>query len=372
MTVGRVIGRTAAHVKLGKRLKMQVGDGRITGLSWTDDGLFLAHRTKGGEIGVTSMEKGYEIETDISSNVSYGCGAISFSSNPSVCLYGATVVSPLVLAYDICHGQLLRIFSIDQQTGPVTKIVRNIPQDTFLTSTTNGNIQLWDCRHQQPLTSFLLHNKASMEGNISAISPDGTRMALSSGLSTINFYDTRNYGAGPYWKCRYTLDDEYEGSLQSLEFNRTGDALALKEDDCIMSIPVENATQQAQISPIWYEHPPIDDQQQDFLEDAITPGANATWSPSGNLTSGSDDGAICCWEADGSPVKSHGLINASTRHSSSVGPVSWNPRREILASACHVIYLWIAERSNKRPPSISSSIVSTADVKKQKGVIEID
>ena len=346
---------------------MPLSDGRITSLSWSDDGKFLAHRTRGGEMGITSMEKGSEIETTVGTHLGYGCSAAVFSSNPAVIYYAASVDSPLSFAYDVCHNQLLRSFSIDQQTGPITRIVRNIPQDTFLTSTTNGNIQLWDCRRQQPLTSFLLHNKASMDGNISAISPDGNKMALSAGASAINFYDTRNYGAGPYWKCRYTPDDEYEGSLQSLEFNRSGDLLALKEDDYILSIPVDNPTHAAEIASVGYERPLSDENQQHLLEDATTPGANATWSPSGRLTSGNDDGSISHWSAAGVPIKSHGLIHSSIRHSSAVGPVSWNPRRDILATGCHVIFLWVAEgNSSKRPATDSTTERDTTDIKKAK------
>mmetsp|Transcript_6327 Transcript_6327/g.14586 ORF Transcript_6327/g.14586 Transcript_6327/m.14586 type:complete len:348 (-) Transcript_6327:866-1909(-) len=246
----------------------------------------------------------------------------------------------------VFDNRILREFK--GHSGVINGISMNPVDDTFISSSIDGTVRLWDLG-KSGNNIMELKLPSNTEGSpLAVFDSTGLVFGVSAGQPDkagyfVNLYDARNYAAGPFAEMRVAREDierKLAGSVTperayalsrsewtSLEFNKSGkQILACCANGLAISIDgFDGGIARA------------------FLSE-ITPGATQSTTPLAacftsddkSVIVGNEDGTVSCYQADS------GLLARRLRgHVSRVSAVACNPKYCQLATACTNTAVWV-------------------------------
>ncbi|KAL7542257.1 hypothetical protein ACHAXR_011619 [Thalassiosira sp. AJA248-18] len=244
-------------------------------------------------------------------------------------------------------NKILREF--EGHSGVINGISMSPVDDTFLTSSIDGTVRLWDCgKSGNSLGEMKL--PANVEGAPLAVFDStglvfGVSAAMAGGEGNhIQLYDARNYTVGPFSEMKVTRQDiesklRVSGSTPerayalskaewtSMEFNKSGKQILIGANGGI-ALSVDG-----------YEGTVL----HSFLTET-GPGGTTSSLPMAacftvddrSVICGNDDGTVSCYQADS------GLLARKLRgHVDRVGAVAVSPKYAQFATACTGTAVWI-------------------------------
>jgi COMPASS component SWD2 len=266
-------------------------------------------------------------------------GAPKESSNQSTAIHYLSV-------YD---NKLLRKFR--GHSDQITHLSMCPTDDTFLSSSLDGSIRLWDVRQAGGLARVqaptLPANRSPGVAPIGVFDASGLVFALTSPLASgdggapsagqhLNLYDARNYGAGAFAEFQVRHDDvekHFKAAAASTEaaalvgrapwhhlaFNQSGNRILACADEgiCLVIDGFEGTIQR-----VWRA-------RSKHLAVACFTADDQT------VLAGQDDGSVACYD-----ITSGSMVKTLTGHDGRVGALTSNPKMAQFASGCQQIALW--------------------------------
>lgn len=250
---------------------------------------------------------------------------------------------------NICYlsvhdNKILRDF--EGHSGVVNSISMSPVDDTFLSSSIDGTVRLWDCGKSGKSVGELKLPEA-VEAPLAAFDSTGLVFGVSAAMANgegyhINLFDARNYSVGPFAEMKTTRHDieqkmRLSGSTPerafalskaewtSMEFDKSGKKILIGAGGFCLSID-------------GYEGTVL----HSFLTEAGPGGTHQAYPMAACFTAddrsvicGNDDGTVSCYQADS------GLLARKLRgHVDRVGAVAVNPKYAQVATACTNTAVW--------------------------------
>ena len=243
-------------------------------------------------------------------------------------------------------NKILRAF--EGHSGVINNISMSPADDTFLTSSVDGTVRLWDCGKSGNSVGEL-KLPANVDGApLAAFDQTGMVFAVSGGMGPstgegyhIHLYDARNYTVGPFAEMKTTRQD-IESKIRSsgctperayalsksewtsMQFNKSGKQMLIGMAGVTLCVDGYEGT--------------VDHAFQSELgSGGAQAGMAACFSADDkSIICGNDDGTISCYQADS------GLLARKLRgHVGSIGAVACNPKYAQFASGCTNTAVWI-------------------------------
>lgn len=247
----------------------------------------------------------------------------------------------------IHHNKILRDF--EGHSGVINGISMSPVDDTFLSSSIDGTVRLWDCgKSGNSLGELKLPDNA--EGSpLAAFDSTGLVFGVSASMAGgegyhIHLFDARNYTAGPFSEMTVTRQD-IESKIRrggstperayalskaewtSIEFNKSGKQILIGANGGV-ALSVDG-----------YEGTVL----HSFLTETGSgrapsshPMATCFTADDRSVICGNDDGTVSCYQAD-----SGLLARKLMGHVDRVGAVAVNPKYAQIATACTNTAVWI-------------------------------
>jgi WD40 repeat protein len=228
----------------------------------------------------------------------------------------------------------------------VTSISMCPADDTFLSSSRDKTVRLWDVKEAGCLAELKLPDSTVGEP-LAVFDSTGLVFAVTAAMSErqghyVHLYDARNYNGGAFAELRVSQTDlenaiqsqvsttpvraaeMSRGDWKSIEFNLSGNQILIGADQGVSVL--------------------LDGFEGTIQRVLVPPGANYSSSPAVScftpddktVLAGHDDGTITCWDVD-----SGAIVNTLKGHTGRVNCLAANPKYAQIASSCTNTALWI-------------------------------
>eukprot|EP01064_Diplonema_japonicum_P020875 TRINITY_DN30445_c0_g1_i1.p1 TRINITY_DN30445_c0_g1~~TRINITY_DN30445_c0_g1_i1.p1 ORF type:complete len:354 (+),score=46.04 TRINITY_DN30445_c0_g1_i1:40-1062(+) len=332
LKVDRIFGKEKAVRVLQGRRQISPEVARVCSVDWTTNGMFLLFSTGGGRLLIGSPETGAEQILNIDLGLH---NTIKGTNHPGVALMSGSSREGegQIRCLDLHREEYVSGYMAATLHENVTGLSTAPTHDVFLAAFEGGSIDLHDLRTPVRLCTLVSidKRKAALFGNIACFSHDGNRIYASCGTDNIAIFDVRNMTdtVGNFQMQHTTAPTttpSYDTTLQSIDCSPSDDVIAVKlSDNSVYTYNVATGVRQDCARAAGPQ------------EDSIpSPGNCAAWSNSGVLCTGNENGTLTTWVEPRTPIP----LSPEIVHSSPVGPVVWNPRFQMLASACYCVFMW--------------------------------
>lgn len=191
-------------------------------------------------------------------------------------------------------------------------------QDLFASASMDGTARIWDLRTtdcQGVLRLDVQGHRPSV-----AFDPQGLVFAAATGSGQLKLFDLRGYDKGPFTTFKPDLGNST--GLSCMKFSNDGKLMLLSTTSGKIAL-LDAFTGNLEKTFAGHKN-----EQGMPLEACFTPDANF-------VLSGSEDGAIWRWDVK---TGTHAVLR---EHSAPVTAIKCNPTRQMLASACMSLCLWL-------------------------------
>jgi len=244
-------------------------------------------------------------------------------------------------------NKILREFT--GHLGVITTLSMNPADDTFLSSSVDGTVKLWDLRNSGN-SVMELKLPGNVEGSpLAVFDSTGLVFGVSAAMPDsagyyVNLYDARNYSQGPFSEMKVKREDierKISGAATperafalsksewtSIEFNKSGkQILACANNGVAVSIDGYDGR---------VEHGFVAEVRQPGGPHPGMPIAACFTPDDRSVVVGNDDGSVSCYQA------SSGLLARRLRgHVDRVGAVASNPKYCQIGTACTNTAIWV-------------------------------
>lgn len=163
---------------------------QINSISYSDSGEWLISCSNDDSMNLYDCFEGKFKNTFFSKK--YGCSSVSFTHSNNCIIHASTMINDSIKYLSLYDNKYLRYFN--GHIKPVTRIVVSPVDDTFLSSSFDKTIRLWDLR--SPNCQGMLCTNS--EYPCCSIDPEGLIFASSVDGSAIKLYDIRSFDRGPF------------------------------------------------------------------------------------------------------------------------------------------------------------------------------
>jgi COMPASS component SWD2 len=248
--------------------------------------------------------------------------------------------SSVINYWSTYDNKILRKFR--GHTNTVTSISMSPTDDSFLTSSTDRTVRLWNISQSGCIAEMKLPIEA-VHNPLTAFDSTGLVFAVTAGVKDgtghfVHLYDAQNYSAGPFSELKVNNDDiekllrsqssinpdivvqQTKAEWTSLNFNQSGNQI-LVGNSMGLSIVLDGfeGTVQRVLS----------GQAKRATVHCITPDDNV-------LLQGNDNGSISCWD-----INAGSIIKTLHGHKGPINCIKSNPKFAQIASSCTQTALWI-------------------------------
>ena len=241
--------------------------------------------------------------------------------------------------WSLHDNKILRKFRGHQDK--VTRISMSPVDDTFLTSSMDRTVRLWNIQQAGGIAELKLPSE-TIEGPLACFDSTGLVFAVGALMADgkghyVHLFDSRNYGAGAFSEFKVTQQDVNSamqsqtglesgggiGKIHSLSFNTSGSQLLLGgEHGHALILDGFEGTIHRAFSPTKRRHD--------------GPLACCFSSDDKTLLQGNDTGGITCWDLEQGTT-----LQTLEGHQNQVKCLASNPRYSQLASSCSDTCLWL-------------------------------
>uniref|UniRef100_A0A7R9ZRD4 Anaphase-promoting complex subunit 4 WD40 domain-containing protein n=1 Tax=Craspedostauros australis TaxID=1486917 RepID=A0A7R9ZRD4_9STRA len=222
----------------------------------------------------------------------------------------------------------------------VTKISLSPADDTFLTSSKDRTVRLWNVQQAGCLGKMDLPKQT--EGTpCSVFDSTGLVFAIMAGMAGgegyhLHLYDARNYSGGAFSELKVTKADIEKAmatqrvsipsgssimNWRTMQFNASGSRILVESDP---GIAIVLDGYESTVQRIF--HTPKPTQQSSTV---FTPDDKS-------VIMGADDGKLYCWD-----VENGALLKTLEGHRGPIGALACNPKYAQIASSCSDTCLWL-------------------------------
>eukprot|EP00172_Hildenbrandia_rubra_P000279 Plantae.Rhodophyta-Hildenbrandia_rubra.ctg11244.p1 GENE.Plantae.Rhodophyta-Hildenbrandia_rubra.ctg11244~~Plantae.Rhodophyta-Hildenbrandia_rubra.ctg11244.p1 ORF type:complete len:363 (-),score=51.91 Plantae.Rhodophyta-Hildenbrandia_rubra.ctg11244:889-1977(-) len=277
----------------------------------------------------------------------YGCGFFRFTNSREPTLLTASTQLPkdtdpltsdaldtpehgiernTIRAVSVRKSSYIRYYK--KHKTRVAKIAVSPVDDTFISSSNDGDAYLWDSRKEVPT------GRISLPKGPGAVAYDPKGLVLAVAHSdpkaqfiTIKLYDVKSFGAGPF--VEFDLQDvPADADIATLAFSPDGEHFLLTTNEKKAKARIYDSFKGEKL--------------RDLVGHSNKSGRllHAAFSPDSNyVLSGSDDGSVLIWN-----FKTGQLLRRDYRcHAIPSSHVAWNPVHCTVASAGQNVVFWLPE-----------------------------
>ncbi|EGW35212.1 member of Set1p complex, histone methyl transferase [Spathaspora passalidarum NRRL Y-27907] len=204
----------------------------ISSLDFDDSGQYLISSGIDKSIQLYDCHKGVH-KGDIQSQ-KYGAHSARFTHSDLNCLYASTPTEPqenehAIRYLSLSNNQYLRYFKGHKRQ--VSSIEVNPIHDTFISSSFDGTVKLWDLKSSSPTGNIEVG-----QNSVVGFDPQGVVFAIGkypgaeSSTGILSIYDLKSFDKGPFLQVEIPT---LQGQLwNSIEFSNNGKHILISTDSC--------------------------------------------------------------------------------------------------------------------------------------------
>lgn len=287
---------------------------KITSIDYSSDGLLLITCSEDDQIVIYDCELGASKRTVYSKK--YGVDLIRFTHAKHTAIHASTKIDDTVRYLSLHDNKYLRYFP--GHTKKVNSLCLSPIDDTFISGSYDKTIRLWDLR--SPNCQGIMHVTGSRP--IAAYDPEGLIFGVGVNSDTIKLYDVRSFDKGPFSNFKFAPEKECDWT--GIKFSADGKLVLISTNGSIIrTFDAYNGQCLQTLA--------------GFLNNKGCP-LEASFTPDSKyVISGSTDGRIHIWNAE----KGFKLCVLEADHPSPVQTIQFNPKFNMMASACTNLAFWI-------------------------------
>lgn len=241
----------------------------------------------------------------------YGCNLARFTHKSTAIIYASTKEDDAIRYLSIYDNKYLRYFK--GHTKKVTGLKMSPQDDTFLSSSLDETVRLWDLR--TPNCQGLMTTLSGMGPSVVGFDQSGLVFGVGMQSRYLRLYDLKNYENGPFASFDLSNICFSHPIWSDIRFSNDGNNILINtKTELIHVIDAFNGT---------LKHTLRGRVNQSGLD------LEASFTPCGKYVySGSQNGSIFFWE-----VETGNLITSLEGHCKASTSVAWNPRYMMFASS---------------------------------------
>lgn len=287
----------------------------ITNISFSSDGMNLITSSQDDQIIIYDCEKGTERRRLNSKK--YGVDLVQFATtNKGQAVHASTKENDVIRYMSLAENKYIRYFA--GHSKQVVTLCMNPVDETFLSGSMDKTIRLWDLRSNHCQGLMNLSGRP-----VAAFDPEGLIFAAGINSESVKLYDLRSFDKGPF--SSFTSETRSKDvDWTGLKFSPDGKSILISTNgsdikllDSFTGAPLQTFNGHINTNKLSIE---------------------ASFSPDSQFViSGSTDGRIHIWNAEnGQKVCA---LNGDHKHP--VQCVQFSPKHMMMASACHIMSLWL-------------------------------
>eukprot|EP01080_Neovahlkampfia_damariscottae_P003269 gene3269-5712_t len=303
----------------------------INSISFSDDGNFLATSGDDETMQLYDVNEGRLQKKTYSKK--YGCDKICFTHSESEVLCASkNDFDDSIRYYSFYDNKFLQYFS--GHRGRVTSISMSPSDDTFVSSSVDNTIRLWDLKTNYSHASVKVQGKSY--GQIGTF---GKVLAVATSVNLLKLYDVRNVDQGAFDSC--VLDSQTAVEYTGLKFGPRGNTICVTTTNSIIILDA------MQLEKKILEITDFSNESALSLEACYTPDEEY-------IMIGSEDGKIHIWE-----IFTGNKITVLSGHAGPVHCLKFNPKYLMMASSCQNLAFWIPSEDHIKIYPIKPNLHST-------------
>ncbi|GMT25210.1 hypothetical protein PFISCL1PPCAC_16507, partial [Pristionchus fissidentatus] len=286
---------------------------RVNSLNYSNDGMHMISSSDDESIVLYNCETGTKSRSLNSKK--YGVDLIHFSHNVTDAIHCSTKVDDTIRYLSLHDNKYIRYFQGHQKK--VITLAMSPIDDTFISSSMDKTIRLWDLRSPNCQGLMQLQQKA-----IAAFDPEGLIFAAGVNSEQIKLYDLRSYDKGPF--TTFSMEQEPHCEWTSMKFSPNGKQILMCTNGEVMRLVDAFSGNIVQTL--------------EGHKNAKHNALEASFSPDSNFVfCGSSDLRLYAWSTETGNV----VAQLNTQHTAFFQQVAFNPRYYVLASACSNVFFWV-------------------------------
>lgn len=287
---------------------------RINSIDFTFDGNTLITSSDDESINLYDCQKGLHMRTLHSKK--YGVDLIRYTHAPNTAIHSSTKLDDSLRYLSLHDNKYIRYFN--GHTKKVTSLCMSPVDDSFMSSSLDKSIRLWDLR--SPNCQGVMH----VPGNKPVVNfdPEGLIFAVGYNSEMVKLYDLKSFDKGPFNSFKLPQDKGCDWS--GLKFSPDGKTILISTNGSVIHLIDA------------FQGTPL----QSFSGHINNKGIplEASFSPDSQFVfSGSTDGKIHVWHAESGKK----TAELTCEQAGPVQCVQFNPKYMLLASACNSMAFWL-------------------------------
>jgi len=287
---------------------------RVTGLDFSRCGQFIITSSSDDSIRLYSsidgqLQKVYHVRK-------YGAACIKFTHHSKAVLAAGFRGQDCSVRYhSLYDNSYLRQFRGHQL--PITNVQISPVSDTFLTSSLDKTVRLWDIRQETAVA--LVRTK---QNPVVAFDNEGLIFGIGASRTSLKLFDIRNYGAGAFTSWLFDVDAS-KSEWCSMEFSPDSKHVLINTNqNFLMCLDAFTG----KVSQTYHTH-----------ENNSNVNLHGTFTPDSNFVCcGSTNGDVHIWDRNTAEE-----VAIWRGHPEPVTRVQWNPMRAVCATAGSNTAFWI-------------------------------
>ncbi|KAI8826725.1 WD40-repeat-containing domain protein [Fimicolochytrium jonesii] len=240
----------------------------------------------------------------------YGCNLARFTHSRSSIIYSSTKVDHTIRYHSLHDNRYLRYF--EGHEALVVDLEMSPNNDTFLSSSIDGEVRLWDLR-----TPNCMGLAKSIQSGRTSVAFDQSAKVFATVVGNkLRLYDVAQYDVGPFGTFEIPLDSR--SIVTGVEFANDGkDILVSTSSDTLYLI---NSFAKANENPVKFKLKGHSNKKGALIRGTLSPDAKFA-------SCGSDDGTVHFWETE------TGKHIAALKGTERADGMKWNPKYMMFATA---------------------------------------
>ncbi|XP_054709980.1 WD repeat-containing protein 82-like [Uloborus diversus] len=287
---------------------------RINSLDFSHNGETLISSSDDESIVIYDCERGTHKRTLHSKK--YGVDLIRYTHAANTAVHSSTKIDDTIRYLSLHDNKYIRYYQAHQKK--VTSLCMSPVDDTFMSSSLDKTIRIWDLR--SPNCQGVMHLPGSR--SVVNFDPEGLIFAVGINSELVRLYDLKSFDKGPF--NTFKLPQDKDCDWTGLKFSPDGKTILISTNGQVIRLidAFHGTPLQVFTGHINNKGLPLE----------------ASFSPDSQfIFSGSTDGRVHVWSAE----SGNKTAELCCDHTGPVQCVQFNPKYMMLASACTNMAFWL-------------------------------